>query len=52
MKQKTFFIIFKGLSLKYIKGIFLEDESPTLRWKLFSGYSIFYLKITLIKQIT
>ena len=32
MKQKAFFIIFKGLSLKQIKQIFLEGESrPTLK---------------------
>ena len=31
MKQKTFFIIFKGISLKQIKKKkFLEEESPTL----------------------
>ena len=30
MKQKAFFIIFKGLLLKQIKQIFLEGESPTL----------------------
>ena len=30
MKQKTFFIILKGVSLKQIKRIFLEGESPTL----------------------
>ena len=31
MKQKAFFMIFKGLSLKQIKQTFLEDESPTLK---------------------
>ena len=31
MKQKAFFIIFKGVSLKQIKGIFLEGGSPALR---------------------
>ena len=30
MKQKTFFVNFKGLSLTQIKLTFLEDESPTL----------------------
>ena len=30
MKEKTFFIIFKGLSMKQITHIFLEGESPTL----------------------
>ena len=28
MKQKVFFIIFKGLSSKKIKVTFLESESP------------------------
>ena len=31
MKKKAFFIIYEGLSLKQIKQIFLEGESPTLR---------------------
>ena len=30
MKQKAFFIIFKGRSLKQITQIFLEGDSPTL----------------------
>ena len=30
-KQKAFFIIFKGLSLKQVKQILLEGENPTLR---------------------
>ena len=30
MKYKTFFIIFKGLSLKQIKKVILEGESATL----------------------
>ena len=30
MKQKAFFIVFKELSLKKIKQMFLEVESPTL----------------------
>ena len=30
MKQKAFFSIFKGLSLKQINKTFLEGESPTL----------------------
>ena len=34
MKEKTFFIIFKGLSLKQIKQFFLEGESPTLMNRL------------------
>ena len=31
MKQKAFFIIFKGLSIKQITQIFLKGESPTLK---------------------
>ena len=31
MKQKVFFIIFKGLSTKQITQVFLERESPTLK---------------------
>ena len=31
MKQKAFFMIFKGLSMKQITQFFLEEESPTLR---------------------
>ena len=38
MKQKAFFIIFEGLSLKQIKQTFLEGESPTLKSE---GGSIF-----------
>ena len=30
-EKKAFFIIYEGLSLKQIKQIFLEGESPTLR---------------------
>ena len=30
MKQEVFFIIFKRLSLKQIKQIFLEGENPIL----------------------
>ena len=35
MKWKTFFDIFIGLSLKQIKQMFLEGESPSLKnsWK-------------------
>ena len=33
MKEKAFFIIFKGLSMKEIKKTFLEGESPTLKVK-------------------
>ena len=31
MKQKAFFIIFKGLSMKQITQMFLEGESLTLK---------------------
>ena len=31
MKERTLFLIFKGLSLKQIKPTSLEGESPTLR---------------------
>ena len=31
MKLKAFFITFKGLSLKKMKQVFLEDEGPTLK---------------------
>ena len=31
MKLKAFFTILKGLSLKQMKQIFLEGESPTLK---------------------
>ena len=31
MKLKTFFITFKGFSMKKITQIFLEGESPTLK---------------------
>ena len=30
MKKKVFFIIFKGISMKQIRQIFLEGESPAL----------------------
>ena len=30
MKQKAFFIIFKGLSLKQIMPAFLKGQSPTI----------------------
>ena len=38
MKQKAFFIIFKGLSIKQITQIFLEGESPTLREIIWNKY--------------
>ena len=31
MKQKAFFIIFKGLSIKQITQMFFEGESPRLK---------------------
>ena len=36
MKQKGFFIIFKGFSLKQITQTFLEGESPTLNKNIHS----------------
>ena len=41
MKWKAFFVIFKGLSFKQIKTIFLKGESPTLR----EGFRSFYWDI-------
>ena len=43
MKQKAFFINFKGLSLKPVKEIFLEGQSPNLT-KTFndSFYKLFF----------
>ena len=38
MKQKAFFFLFKGLSMKQITQIFLEGENPTLK-KTFSYVS-------------
>ena len=38
MKLKTFFIIFKGLSLKQIKQLFLEGESPALNRHFAKGF--------------
>ena len=35
MKQKVFFITFKGHSLKQIKTTFLQNESLTLRTSIF-----------------
>ena len=37
MKQESFFIIFKGLSLKQTKQIFLEGKSPTLNTSFMHG---------------
>ena len=31
MQEKAFSIIFKGLSLKHVKELFLKGESPNLR---------------------
>ena len=43
MKEKTFLVIFEGLSLKQIKKFFLEGESPTLTYtdKYFSKQNKF-----------
>ena len=38
MKQKAFFIIFKRLSLKQIKQLFLEGEGLTLRRNRFQNH--------------
>ena len=40
MKLKTFFIIFKGLSLKQIKQLFLEGESPVLNKHFGKGFCL------------
>ena len=40
MKQKAFFITFKGLPMKQITQLFLEGESPTLNF-----YTVLLLKI-------
>ena len=34
MKQKEFFIIFKGLSVEQIKQMFWEGESPTFKQRI------------------
>ena len=44
MKLKTVLVTFKGLSLKQIKNLFLENESPTLSIK-------FKLIFSLLNQI-
>ena len=31
MKQKEFFIVFKGISIEQLKQVFLEGKSPTLK---------------------
>ena len=45
MKQKAFFIIFKGLSLKKIKRNFFRSESPDLRSRL-CDYSDVYILLS------
>ena len=55
MKQKAFFIIFKGLSFKQIKNFFLEGDSPTLNMPLDSQPAIAGSKLateTLEKGVT
>ena len=42
MKQKAFFIIFKGVLLKQIKQFCLQGESPTLIWML---QSLLYIQL-------
>ena len=41
MKQKAFFIIFRGLSLRQTKQSFLEGECPTLNQVLWIIYKMF-----------
>ena len=38
MKQKAFFINFKGFSMKQITQIFVEGESPTLNKPAVKSY--------------
>ena len=45
MKQKAFFIIFKGLSMKQITQIFLEGKSRTLNKLIFA-----YLNLNSIRN--
>ena len=49
MKLKTVLITFKGLSLKQIKNLFLENESPTLSIKFKLIFSL--LNQTVLKRI-
>ena len=46
MKQKAFFMIFKGLSMKQITQFFLQEESPTLSI-FFCRYSLNLFKMKL-----
>ena len=48
MKQKAFFINFKGLSVKQIAQIFSEGESPTLIQKV-QNFSLGNIKVTASK---
>ena len=50
MKQKAFFKIFKGLSMKQITQFFLEEESPTLSI-FFCRYSLNLFKMKLLTSI-
>ena len=45
IKQKAFFIIFKGLSVKQITQFFLEGESPTLILIIFDALFYFFLLV-------
>ena len=38
MKSKTFFIIFKGLSMKQITQTFLKGESPTFNLQFVDSF--------------
>ena len=42
MKQKVFFIIFNGLSMKQVTQMFLESESPTLIFSLMFRFLIHF----------
>ena len=46
MKQKGFFIIFKGLSLKQMKQIILDGESLTLK----SSQNLMSFELQLLKK--
>ena len=54
MKQKPFFVIFKGLSMNQIAQIFLEGESSTLRFSVLcdKNSAVFQLSIFDFKKLT
>ena len=49
MKEKAFFIIFKGLSLKQIKRNFLEDENVTIRLASIKDKAFFVERVVFYK---